>query len=418
MEYQDIELLRFTTAGSVDDGKSTLIGRLLYDSKSIFQDQLEAVEASSMSKGFDYVDLSLLTDGLKSEREQGITIDVAYRYFATPKRKFIIADTPGHIQYTRNMVTGASTANLAIILVDARKGMLEQTHRHAFIASLLRIPHAIVCVNKMDLVDYSEEVYNNIVSDFTSFSSKLGIKDIQFIPISALNGDNVVNRSDKMNWYQGSTLMYNLETVHISSDHNLVDCRFPIQSVIRPHTRDHQDYRGFAGRIDGGVFKPGDKVKTLPSGFISTIKTIELNGEQISEAFAPMSVTMTLEDEIDNSRGDMIVRENNVPEIGQDIEVLVTWMSTRPIQSRTKVVIKHTTNETIGMVKELKYKIDINTLHRLENIDKVEMNDIARLSIRTAKPLFYDPYKRNRQTGSIIIIDEQTNETIGAGMII
>lgn len=418
MEYQDIELLRFTTAGSVDDGKSTLIGRLLYDSKSIFQDQLEAVEASSMSKGFDYVDLSLLTDGLKSEREQGITIDVAYRYFATPKRKFIIADTPGHIQYTRNMVTGASTANLAIILVDARKGMLEQTHRHAFIASLLRIPHAIVCVNKMDLVDYSEEVYNNIVSDFTSFSSKLGIKDIQFIPISALNGDNVVNRSDNMNWYQGSTLMYHLETVHISSDHNLVDCRFPIQSVIRPHTRDHQDYRGFAGRIDGGVFKPGDKVKTLPSGFISTIKTIELNGEQISEAFAPMSVTMTLEDEIDNSRGDMIVRENNVPEIGQDIEVLVTWMSTRPIQSRTKVVIKHTTNETIGMVKELKYKIDINTLHRRENIDKVEMNDIARLSIRTAKPLFYDAYKRNRQTGSIIIIDEQTNETIGAGMII
>ena len=418
MEYQDIELLRFTTAGSVDDGKSTLIGRLLYDSKSIFQDQLEAVEASSMSKGFDYVDLSLLTDGLKSEREQGITIDVAYRYFATPKRKFIIADTPGHIQYTRNMVTGASTANLAIILVDARKGMLEQTHRHAFIASLLRIPHAIVCVNKMDLVDYSEEVYNNIVSDFTSFSSKLGIKDIQFIPISALNGDNVVNRSDNMNWYQGSTLMYHLETVHISSDHNLVDCRFPIQSVIRPHTRDHQDYRGFAGRIDGGVFKPGDKVKTLPSGFISTIKTIELNGEQISEAFAPMSVTMTLEDEIDSSRGDMIVRENNVPEIGQDIEVLVTWMSTRPIQSRTKVVIKHTTNETIGMVKELKYKIDINTLHRLENIDKVEMNDIARLSIRTAKPLFYDAYKRNRQTGSIIIIDEQTNETIGAGMII
>ena len=418
MEYQDIELLRFTTAGSVDDGKSTLIGRLLYDSKSIFQDQLEAVEASSMSKGFDYVDLSLLTDGLKSEREQGITIDVAYRYFATPKRKFIIADTPGHIQYTRNMVTGASTANLAIILVDARKGMLEQTHRHAFIASLLRIPHAIVCVNKMDLVDYSEEVYNTIVSDFSAFSSKLEIKDIQFIPLSALNGDNVVNRSDNMNWYQGSTLMYHLETVHISSDHNLVDCRFPIQSVIRPHTRDHQDYRGFAGRIDGGVFKPGDKVKTLPSGFISTIKTIELNGEQISEAFAPMSVTMTLEDEIDNSRGDMIVRENNVPEIGQDIEVLVTWMSTRPIQSRTKVVIKHTTNETIGMVKELKYKIDINTLHRLENIDKVEMNDIARLSIRTAKPLFYDAYKRNRQTGSIIIIDEQTNETIGAGMII
>jgi len=418
MEYQDIELLRFTTAGSVDDGKSTLIGRLLYDSKSIFQDQLEAVEASSKSKGFDYVDLSLLTDGLKSEREQGITIDVAYRYFATPKRKFIIADTPGHIQYTRNMVTGASTANLAIILIDARKGMLEQTHRHAFIASLLRIPHAIVCVNKMDLVDYSEDVYNGIVSDFKAFSSKLGIKDIQFIPISALNGDNVVNRSENMDWYQGSTLMYHLETVHISSDHNLIDCRFPIQSVIRPHTLDNQDYRGFAGRIDGGIFKPGDKVKSLPSGFVSTIKTIELNGEQISEAYAPMSVTMTLEDEIDNSRGDMIVRENNVPEIGQDLEVLVTWMSTKPIQARTKVVIKHTTNESIGMVKELKYKIDINTLHRIENIDQVEMNDIARMSIRTAKPMFYDAYKKNRQTGSIIIIDEQTNETIGAGMII
>ncbi len=418
MEYQDIELLRFTTAGSVDDGKSTLIGRLLYDSKSIFQDQLDAVEASSKSKGFDYVDLSLLTDGLKSEREQGITIDVAYRYFATPKRKFIIADTPGHIQYTRNMVTGASTANLAIILIDARKGMLEQTHRHAFIASLLRIPHAIVCVNKMDLVDYSEDVYDGIVSDFNAFSSKLDIKDIQFIPISALNGDNVVNRSDKMDWYEGSTLMYHLETVHISSDHNLVDCRFPIQSVIRPHTLEYQDFRGFAGRIDGGIFKPGDKVKSLPSGFVSTIKTIELNGEQIQEAYAPMSVTMTLEDEIDNSRGDMIVRENNVPHIGQDLEVLVTWMSSKPLKARTKVYIKHTTNESIGMVKELKYKIDINTLHRIEGIDAVEMNEIARLSIRTAKPIFYDAYKKNRQTGSIIIIDEQTNETIGAGMII
>lgn len=418
MEYQDIELLRFTTAGSVDDGKSTLIGRLLYDSKSIFQDQLDAVEESSKNKGYDYVDLSLLTDGLKSEREQGITIDVAYRYFATPKRKFIIADTPGHIQYTRNMVTGASTANLAIILVDARKGMLEQTHRHAFIASLLRIPHAIVCINKMDLVDYSESVYDTIVSDFKAFSSKLSIKDIQFIPISALNGDNVVNRSENMDWYGGSTLMYHLEHVHISSDHNMIDCRFPIQSVIRPHTLEHQDYRGFAGRIDGGVFKPGDKVKSLPSGFVSTIKTIELNGEQISEAFSPMSVTMTLEDEIDNSRGDMIVRENNVPNVGQDLEVLVTWMSNKPIQARTKVVIKHTTNECVAMIKELKYKIDINTLHRIEGIDKVAMNDIARISIRTSKPVFYDAYKRNRQTGSIIIIDEQTNETIGAGMIL
>jgi len=418
MEHQDIELLRFTTAGSVDDGKSTLIGRLLYDSKSIFQDQLDAVEASSKNKGFDYVDLSLLTDGLKSEREQGITIDVAYRYFATPKRKFIVADTPGHIQYTRNMVTGASTANLAIILIDARKGMLEQTHRHSFIASLLRIPHAIVCVNKMDLVAYSEEVYNKIVADFKAFASKLEINDIQFIPISALAGDNVVNKSVNMDWYKGSTMMYHLENVHISSDYNHIDCRFPIQSVIRPHTLENQDYRGFAGRIDGGVFKPGDRIKTLPSGFVSTIKTIELGGQVIAEAFAPMSVTMTLQDEIDTSRGDMIVRENNVPEIGQDLEVIITWMNSNPLKPRTKVVIKHTTNECMGMVKELKYKVDINTLHRLQDIDTLEMNDIGRISLRTSKLLFYDIYKKNRQTGSIIIIDEQTNETIGAGMII
>jgi len=418
MEHQDIELLRFTTAGSVDDGKSTLIGRLLYDSKSIFQDQLDAVEASSKNKGFDYVDLSLLTDGLKSEREQGITIDVAYRYFATPKRKFIVADTPGHIQYTRNMVTGASTANLAIILIDARKGMLEQTHRHSFIASLLRIPHAIVCVNKMDLVAYSEEVYNKIVADFKAFASKLEINDIQFIPISALAGDNVVNKSVNMDWYKGSTMMYHLENVHISSDYNHIDCRFPIQSVIRPHTLENQDYRGFAGRIDGGVFKPGDRIKTLPSGFVSTIKTIELGGQVIAEAFAPMSVTMTLQDEIDTSRGDMIVRENNVPEIGQDLEVIITWMNSNPLKPRTKVVIKHTTNECMGMVKELKYKVDINTLHRLQDIDTLEMNDIGRISLRTSKPLFYDVYKKNRQTGSLIIIDSQTNETIGAGMII
>lgn len=418
MEYKNIELLRFTTAGSVDDGKSTLIGRLLYDSKSIFQDQLDAVKEQSKSKGFDYLDLSLFTDGLKSEREQGITIDVAYRYFATPKRKFIIADTPGHIQYTRNMVTGASTANLAIILIDARKGMLEQTHRHSFIASLLRIPHAIVCVNKMDLVDYSEEVYDTIVQDFKAFSSKLEIKDVQFIPISALVGDNVVNRSENMDWYEGSTLMYHLETVHISSDYNHIDCRFPIQSVIRPQTHEHRDFRGFAGRIDGGVFKPGDKVKSLPSGFVSTIKTIELNGAPIKEAFAPMSVTMTLADEIDNSRGDMIVRENNVPEVGQDLNVLVTWMSTKPLQANIKVVIKHTTNECLAVVKELNYKIDINTLHRIEGIQKVAMNEIAKISIRTSKPIFYDVYKKNRQTGSIIIIDAQTNDTIGAGMIV
>ena len=418
MDHKNTQLLRFTTAGSVDDGKSTLIGRLLYDSKSIFQDQLEAVERSSQNKGFDYVDLSLLTDGLKSEREQGITIDVAYRYFATPKRKFIIADTPGHIQYTRNMVTGASTANLAIILIDARKGLLEQTHRHAFIASLLQIPHAIVCVNKMDLVEYKKDVYEKIVQDFKKFSSKLNIKDIQFIPISALEGDNVVNRSKNIPWYEGSTLMYLLENVHIASDYNHVDCRFPVQSVIRPHTKEYHDYRGYAGRIEGGVFKAGDKVKILPSGFSTHIKTIELNGVEIKEAFSPMSVSIRLTDEIDISRGDMIVRENNSPEVTQDLDVLITWMSEKHVCIKTKVFVKHTTNECISMIKEIKYKIDINTLHRIENIEQIEMNDIARISIRTSKPLFVDSYNRNRHTGSIILIDEQTNETIGAGMIL
>ena len=412
------ELLRFTTAGSVDDGKSTLIGRLLYDSKSIFQDQLDAVERTSKSKGFDYVDLSLLTDGLRSEREQGITIDVAYRYFATPKRKFIIADTPGHIQYTRNMVTGASTANLAIILVDARKGMLEQTHRHSFIASLLGIPHAIVCINKMDLVNYDKNVYDKIVNDFKAFSSKLEIKDVQFVPISALNGDNVVNRSKKMTWYEGSTLLYHLENVHISSDYNQIDCRFPVQTVIRPHTKEHQDYRGFAGRIDGGIFKVGDTIKTLPTGFTSKISSIYLYNTKINEAYTPMSVNILLEDEIDISRGDMIVRENNIPNVSQDIELLVTWMNQNPLIERKKVIIKHTTNECVAIVKELKYKININTLHRVQNIDSIQLNDIARISVRTSKPLFFDSYKKNRMTGSLILIDEQTNETIGAGMII
>ena len=416
--YLDMELLRFTTAGSVDDGKSTLIGRLLYDSKAIFEDQLEVLEETSQRRGEEGINLALLTDGLRAEREQGITIDVAYRYFATPKRKFIIADTPGHIQYTRNMVTGASTANLAIILVDARNGIVEQTKRHSFIASLLGIPHIVYCVNKMDLVDYKQDVYDKIVEEFKEFSSKLNIKDVQFIPISALEGDNVVNRSENMPWYEGSTLIYQLEHVHIASDYNHVDCRFPVQSVIRPHTLEYQDYRGYAGRIDGGVFKAGDKVKVLPSGFTSTIKSVELNGEQIEEAFSPMSVTMLLNDEIDISRGDMIVRENNSPEVTQDIDVLVTWMSEKPLQSRTKVFVKHTTNECISMVKEIKYKVDINTLHRIEDVNQLEMNDIARISIRASKPLFVDAYERNRYTGSVILIDEQTNETIGAGMIV
>ncbi len=412
------QLLRFTTAGSVDDGKSTLIGRLLYDSKSIFEDQIEAVKTSSEKKGFDYVDLSLLTDGLKSEREQGITIDVAYRYFATPKRKFIIADTPGHIQYTRNMVTGASTANLAIILIDARKGLLEQTYRHSFIASLLKIPHLMVCVNKMDLVDYSEEVYNKIVADYQAFSSKMDIKDVQFVPISALKGDNVVERSENMPWYEGSTLLYHLENVHIASDFNHVDCRFPVQMVIRPHTLENQDFRGYAGRIDGGIFKPGDEVTVLPSGFNSKVKTVELNGEQIEEAYAPMSVTMTLEDEIDISRGDMIVRRNNQPNVDQDLEVMVCWMNQRPLQNRTKLVLKHTTKEAQAMVKSIQYKVDVNTLHRIEDINEIKMNDIARVSIRSAQPMFFDSYRKNRLTGSLILVDPNTNETVGAGMII
>lgn len=417
-DYLDMELLRFSTAGSVDDGKSTLIGRMLYDSKSIFEDQYEAIEATSKKKGEEHVNLALLTDGLRSEREQGITIDVAYRYFATPKRKFIIADTPGHIQYTRNMVTGASTSNLSIILIDARKGIIEQTFRHTFIASLLGIPHVVFCINKMDLVDYSEEVFESIKKDTEAFVSKLGIKDIKFIPISALKGDNVVNQSEKMDWYQGGTLLYFLENVHIGSDHNHVDCRFPVQYVIRPQSDEFHDYRGYAGRISGGVFKPGDKVVALPSGFTSTIKSIDTLDGPIEEAFAPMSVTMTLEDEIDISRGDMIVRENNQPEVTQDVEIMVCWLNEKPLQLRGKYAIKHTSNDVRCVVKEIKYKVDINTLHRMEDDKEIKMNDIGRISLRTTKPLFIDEYKRNRNTGSLILIDEATNETVGAGMII
>ena len=416
--YLDMELLRFSTAGSVDDGKSTLIGRMLYDSKSIFQDQYDAIEASSKKKGEANVNLALLTDGLRSEREQGITIDVAYRYFATPKRKFIIADTPGHIQYTRNMVTGASTSNLSIILIDARKGIIEQTYRHTFIASLLGIPHVVFCINKMDLVEYSEEVFEKIKKDTEAFVSKLGIKDINFIPISALNGDNVVNKSENMDWYQGGTLLYLLENIHIGSDHNHVDCRFPVQYVIRPQSDEFHDYRGYAGRIAGGVFKPGDKVVALPSGFTSTIKSIDTMNGPIEEAFAPMSVTLTLEDEIDISRGDMIVRENNQPNVTQDVDIMVCWLNEKPLQVRGKYAIKHTSNDVRCIVKEVKYKVDINTLHRLEEDKEIKMNDIGRVSIRTTKALFTDEYKRNRNTGSLIIIDEATNETVGAGMIL
>ncbi|WP_185154571.1 sulfate adenylyltransferase subunit CysN [Flavilitoribacter nigricans] len=418
MDFQNNELLRFSTAGSVDDGKSTLIGRLLYDSKSIFEDQYDAIKTTSERRGEENVNLALLTDGLKAEREQGITIDVAYRYFSTPKRKFIIADTPGHIQYTRNMVTGASTANVALILIDARNGIVEQTRRHAFIASLLQIPHLVVCINKMDLVDYSEEVYNRIKDEFSEFSYKLDVRDVHFIPMSALNGDNVVDKSKNMEWYGGGSLLYFLENVHIGSDHNLIDCRFPVQYVVRPYSDEYHDYRGYAGRIAGGVFKKGDKVMLLPSGFTSKIDKIVTYDGELEEAYPPMSVTLLLEDDLDLSRGDMIVRENNHPTITQDLEVMVCWFNDRPLQLRGKYALMHTTQEARCVIKEIRYKLNINTLHRDEEDKKIGMNDIARVVIRTTKPLFTDSYRRNRITGSLLFVDEGTNETVGAGMII
>lgn len=413
-----MELLRLTTAGSVDDGKSTLIGRLLYDSKSIFEDQYEAVKKVSERRGEDGVNLALLTDGLKSEREQGITIDVAYRYFSTPKRKFIIADTPGHIQYTRNMVTGASTANVALILVDARNGVVEQTRRHAIIASLLQIPHILVCINKMDLVDWEEEIYEQIQDGFEKFAAKLDVKDVSFIPISALRGDNVVNRSQKMPWYEGATLLHYLENVHIASDHNFIDTRFPVQHVIRPYNDDYHDYRGYAGRVAGGILKKGDKVTLLPSGFNSTISKIDTIDGEIEETFPPMSVTVLLEDDLDLSRGDMIARENNQPEVTQDIDAMVCWFNEKPLQHLGKYTVLHTTNEARCIIKEIRYKLNINTLHRELDDKKVQMNDIARVVFRTTKPLFTDSYRKNRITGSLIFVDEGTNETVGAGMII
>lgn len=416
--YLNMELLRFTTAGSVDDGKSTLIGRLLFDSKSIFEDQLDHIESSSRKRGLSHTDLALLTDGLKDEREQGITIDVAYRYFATPKRKFIIADTPGHIQYTRNMVTGASTANLALILIDARKGMVEQTCRHSFIASLLQIPHIIVCVNKMDLVDHSEEAFEKIKSQYEDFAAKLDVKDIRFIPISALNGDNVVNQSENMPWYQGSTLLYTLETIHIGSDYNHIDCRFPVQTVIRPKNDTFHDYRGYAGRIAGGIFKKGDEVAVLPSGFTSKVKSIDTMDGEIEEAFAPMSVSITLEDDIDISRGDMIVRQHNQPQMTQDIQVMLCWFNQIGPKERAKYTLMHAANEVKAMIKTIQYKLDINSLHRQETYDTIGMNDIIKVNLRTTRPLLIDSYRRNRMTGSLILIDESTKETVAAGMII
>ena len=413
-----MELVRLATTGSVDDGKSTLIGRMLYDSKQIFQDQLEAIEQVSLQRGTDYVDLALLTDGLRAEREQGITIDVAYRYFATPKRKFVLADTPGHIQYTRNMVTGASTADIALLLVDARAGILEQTRRHAFIASLLRVPHVVLCVNKMDLVDYSEDRYNEIVTEFSDFAMRLDVHDLRFVPVSALVGDNVVDESDKTPWYTGPSVLHLLEDIYVASDRNMVDVRFPVQYVIRPHTMEHQDYRGYAGQVIGGVLKPGDDVMVLPSGFESKIAGIDTYDGPVDEAVPPMSVTIRLEDDIDISRGDMICRPHNRPEVGQDIDARVCWLTDRgQLRPGNKYAIKHTTRWARALVTDLQYRLDINTLHRDEEADHLDLNEIGRIRIRTTQPLFYDDYQRNRETGSFILVDESTNATVGAGMI-
>ena len=413
-----MDLLRFTTAGSVDDGKSTLIGRLLYDSKSIFEDQLAAVERFSKKRGDEHVDLALLTDGLRAEREQGITIDVAYRYFATPRRKFIIADTPGHIQYTRNMVTGASTANLAIILIDARKGVIEQTCRHAFLANLLRIQHVVVAVNKMDLVEYSEAKFEEIKEAFQNFASRLdNLVEMTFIPISALKGDNVVDKSSAMPWYQGPTLLYHLETVYVGTTENHVEARFPVQWVIRPQSAEWHDFRGFSGRVAGGVFKPGDAVTVLPSGFQSRIREIHTADGPLEEAFSPLSVTLLLEDEIDTSRGDMIVKANNPPQISQDIEAMICWFSEKPLNPRGRFILRHTSREVQAVIKELKYKVNINTLHKIEDDVEFRMNDIGRISLRTSAPVIFDPYSKNRITGSFILIDAGTNETVAAGMI-
>ena len=414
-----MDLLRFTTAGSVDDGKSTLIGRLLYDSKAIFEDQLEAIEKSSIDRGDDHVNLALLTDGLRAEREQGITIDVAYRYFATPQRKFIIADTPGHIQYTRNMVTGASTANLAIILIDARHGVVEQSRRHTFIASLLGLQHIIVCVNKMDLVDYREDVFVNIVKEYKGFASRLDVADVKFIPISALRGDNVVEGSENMPWYKGTPLLYDLETVYIANEYNLKDARFPIQWVVRPHTDEFHDFRGFAGRVGGGVFKKGDEVMILPSGFTSKIAAIHSYMGELDEAYAPMSVTITLEDNLDASRGCMIVKPNNKPRVTHDLELMVCWFSERDkLQLNKRYSLRHTTQDVKCLIKDVRYKVNVNTTHKIEDDLDLELNEIGRIVVRTSNPLFVDSYKDNRQTGSIVLVDEMTNSTVAAGMII
>jgi bifunctional enzyme CysN/CysC len=422
MAERPVEMLRLATAGSVDDGKSTLIGRLLYDTKSIFEDQLEAGERTSRDRGDEHTNLALLTDGLRAEREQGITIDVAYRYFATPKRKFVIADTPGHTQYTRNMVTGASTADLALILIDARKGILEQSRRHAFLSSLLGIPHLVLCVNKMDLVDWSEARFDEIKDEFRDFAAKLDVHDLTFIPISALHGDNVVERSHNTPWYEGTSLLHHLEEVHIASDRNLIDARLPVQYVIRPQNQTHadlHDYRGYAGTVAGGVLKPGDEVVVLPSGFTSAISSIDTPDGPVEEAFAPMAVTVRLADDIDVSRGDMIARRRNQPHVGQDIEAMVCWLSeASSLRRGAKLALKHTTRWVRALVKDLQYQLDVNTLHRHEGVEALSLNEIGRVTLRTTQPLLFDEYRRNRTTGSFILVDETTHTTVAGGMIL
>ncbi len=413
-----MELLRFATAGSVDDGKSTLIGRLLLETKQIFEDQLEAVERTSRDRGFDYVNLALLTDGLRAEREQGITIDVAYRYFATPRRKFIIADTPGHTQYTRNMVTGASTADMALVLIDARKGVLEQSRRHAVIASLLQVKHLVLCVNKMDLVDFDESRFDEICAEFTDFAAKLDIDDLAFIPVSALLGDNVVSHSPSTPWYEGPTLLHHLEHVYIGSDRNLIDARFPVQYVIRPMSHEHHDYRGYAGQVASGMFRPGDEVLVLPSGFTTSIEAIDEYGGPVDEAYPPMSVSIRLADDLDISRGDLLCRPNNAPIVTQDVDAMMCWFTDRPLREGAVYAVKHTTRSARARVQHLHYRLDVNSLHRDEDADSLTMNDVGRVSLRTTTPLFIDEYRRNRVTGSFILIDESNFETVGAGMVL
>ncbi len=416
-----MDMLRLATAGSVDDGKSTLIGRLLFDSKAIFEDQLAAVERTSKERGEDYTNLALLTDGLRAEREQGITIDVAYRYFATPRRKFIIADTPGHIQYTRNMVTGASTADLAIVLVDARNGLTEQSRRHAFLTTLLRVPHLVLAVNKMDLVDYDAAVFERIAEEFSSFATKLEIGDLTFIPISALHGDNVVQRSASMPWYDGPSLLHHLEHLHIASDRNLIDVRFPVQYVIRPHQATDpalHDYRGYAGQVAGGVLKPGDEIMHLPSGLTTTIARIDTARGPVSEAFPPMSVTLLLADDLDVSRGDMLCRPHNQPPGAQDVDAMVCWMAdASALTQGRRLIVKHTTRTVKAIVRDLHYRLDVNTLHRDEAATQLGLNEIGRVSLRLTQPVFADPYTRNRATGGLILIDEATNATVGAAVL-